>query len=315
MGNDKYSGMYDVVAALRNAPRLLGMELRENGKNKLCGGYYLNGDLHPWRRDKLKVFISRGSVWVAEEGDRCISLPQWLIEFGHCADYKEAIRVIKGQSQSFNWDEHKIRTSENVVKYVPKEVLFAAKQFDLQKCPLFRWFCHLFSENRVREAFEKYNVTTDGRGLAVFWAVDQNGRILHDKRMKFLEDGHRDKDFGGTREYKTADGYSARCLFGAHLIKEDGDVLVVESERTALMLYLVTGKVAVATAGKNNLRERDERFLCYPDKDGFEEWEATGNRCIRWFDDWELPLNEQPRTADPLDMIEWRYKNGYGLYL
>lgn len=312
---ETYSFAFDPVAALRNAPKLMGMELRQCGPNKLCGGYYLNGDIHQWRRDKIKVFISRGSVWVAEEGGRCISLPQWLIEFGHCADYKDAIRVIKGQSQAIDWGEHQIRIKELAVKYVSPDVLMGCKKFDLNKCTLFRWFCSIFPEDKVREAFDKYNVTTDSNGLAVFWSVDQNGRILHDKRMRFKEDGHRDKDFGGTRVYKTADGYSARCFFGSHLIQDNGDVLVVESERTALALYLVTGKIAVATAGKNNLREKDERFLCYPDKDSFEEWENSGNRCVRWFEDWELPLDQQPRTADVLDMIEWRYKNGYCLYL
>lgn len=310
-----YSFAYDPIAALRNAPRLMGMELRECGVNKLCGGYYLNGDMHPWRRDKLKVFISHGSVWCAEEGGRCVSLPQWLVEFGHCADFKEALSVIKGQSQAIDWSERKVRLTESVVKYVPKDVLIGAKGYELSGNTLFAWFCTMFPEDKVREAFDRYNVTVDAKGLTVFWSVDQNGRVLHDKRMRFFNNGHRDKDFGGTREYKTADGYSARCFFGAHLIGDATEILVVESERTALMLYLVTGKVAVATAGKNNLREKDERFVCYPDKDAFEEWEATGNKCVRWFDEWELPFRDQPPTADVLDMIEWRYRAGYGLYL
>ena len=300
---------YDPVAALRNAPSLLGMELRQCGQNKLCGGYYLNGDIHPWRRDKIKVFISRGSVWVAEEGGQCISLPNWLIQYGHCADFREAIRAIKGQSQALDWSERKVRQKETEIKYVSKDVLEAAKRYDLRTCPLFRWFCTLFPEDRVREAFERYNVTTDSKGLAVFWVVNQDGRILHDKRMKYFPTGRRDKDFGGTRIYKTADGYSGRAAFGAHLIRESGDVLVTESEKSAIGLYLWTGQTVIATAGKNNLRERDPRLLCYPDKDGFEEWESTGNRCVRWFDDWELPYEQQPPTADIMDMIEWKILN------
>lgn len=294
---------YDPIAALKNAPRLMGMELRECGKNKLCGPYYLSGDIHPWRRDKIKVFISRNSVWVAEEGGRCISLPQWLIEFGHCADYKEALRVIRGQSQAIDWGERKVRISERVVKYVPKEVLTAAKQFDLRNCPLFRWFCTLFPEDRVREAFERYNVTTDSKGLAVFWAVNQEGRILHDKRIKYLENGHRDKSFGGTRKFKTADGYSGRCFFGSHLIPEEGDIYVTESEKSAIALYLVTGKCVVATAGKNNLREKDDRLVCYPDMDGIAEWTATGNRIKEWwtFLGDKIPLGP---TDDVCDLIE-----------
>lgn len=298
-----FRGQYDPVAALRNAPKLLGMELRPCGPNKLCGPYYLNRDMHPWRRDKLKVFISQNSVWVAEEGSRCISLPQWLVEFGGCADYKEAVRLIKGQSQALNWGEHQMRARETAVKYVPKEVLSAAKQFELRNCPLFRWFCTIFPEDRVREAFDRYNVTTDGRGLAVFWVVDQNGRILHDKRVKYAETGHRDKTFGGTREFKTADGYTGRAFFGSHLIPESGDILVVESEKSAIALYLVTGKCVIATAGKNNLREKDDRFVCYPDIDGIESWTATGNRIREWWNDLgdKVPIGP---TDDICDLIE-----------
>ena len=305
---DRYSFAYDPVAALRNAPRLMGMELRECGTNKLCGPYYLNRDLHQWRRDKLKLFVSRGSVWCAEEGGRCISLPQWLIEFGGASDYKDALRIIRGQSQTIDWSKHEVRAKNDTVKYVSPDVLQGAKAYDLRKCPLFLWFCTLFPERRVREAFDRYNVTTDGQGLAVFWAVNQDGRILHDKRMKYLPTGRRDKSFGGTRLYKTADGYSARCFFGSHLIPAcgDSDILTVESEKSAIGLYLWTGKTVIATAGKNNLHERDSRLLCYPDKDGFDEWEATGNRCIRWFDEWELPYEQQPPTADVMDMIEWK---------
>ena len=53
---DKFRGLYDPVATMQNVPDLLGMELTWHG-NGLQGGYYLNGDKHSYRRDKLKVFI------------------------------------------------------------------------------------------------------------------------------------------------------------------------------------------------------------------------------------------------------------------
>lgn len=307
MGSDKFRFAYDPAVALQNAPKLMGMDLRECGHNKLCGAYYITGEPHPWRRDKLKVYIWKGSVFVSEEGGITMSLQNWLIHYAGCADFKEALRLINGQPQVLEWHREFKERTHRQIQYVSRDVLDAARLYDLHKCPLFIWFCSLFPEDRVREAFERYNVTTDGQGLAVFWAVNQDGLILHDKRMKYLPTGRRDKSFGGTRKYKTADGYSGRCFFGSHLIPAcgDGDILTVESEKSAIGLYLWTGKVVVATAGKNNLRERDPRLLCYPDKDGFEDWEATGNRCVRWFDDWELPYDEQPDTADVMDMIEW----------
>ena len=62
---DKYRGLYDPVTTMQNIPTLLGMELTKHGQ-EWQGGYYLNGDKHAYRRDKLKVFIGRGSIWVKE---------------------------------------------------------------------------------------------------------------------------------------------------------------------------------------------------------------------------------------------------------
>lgn len=308
MGNDKYSGMYDVVAALRNAPRLLGMELRENGKNKLCGPYYLNGDLHPWRRDKLKVFINRGSVWVAEEGDRCISLPQWLIEFGAAADFKDALRMIKGESQAMNWSREVRHKASGEVKYVSPDVLLGAKGYDLKTCPLFRWMCEMFPEERVREAWEKYNVTTDSHGNAVFWYVNQDGKILYDKRIAFRDDGHRRKDFFPGREYRVGDGYSARCYFGACIPDDGRKAFICESEKTALLASLFYGgRRFLATGGKGNLREIGPNEMLVPDMDARAEWEEKGE-VWSWWEKWGIPMERIPEHADIGDMIEYKMK-------
>ena len=61
MSKDGFRFDYDPLAALANCPKLLGMELRECGPYRLQGPYYLNGDLHAFRRDKLKE-IGRAHV-------------------------------------------------------------------------------------------------------------------------------------------------------------------------------------------------------------------------------------------------------------
>lgn len=63
---DSYRFAYDPVATFMHVPKLLGMELTAHGR-ELQGGYYLNGDRHPYRRDKLKVFIGRG-VYLDQRG-------------------------------------------------------------------------------------------------------------------------------------------------------------------------------------------------------------------------------------------------------
>lgn len=299
---DRFRFEYDPVSALRNAPKLLGMELRECGLNKLCGGYYLNGDLHPYRRDKLKVFVSRGGVWVSEEGGRCISLPQWLIEYGGAVDFKDAIRIIKGENQAITWSHEMRQKARQELKYVDKDVLMGARAYPLESCPLFRWMCRLFPEDRVREAWELYNVTTDAYGNAVFWVVNQDGKILYDKRIAYKDDGHRDKNFFPGRHYRVADGYTGKCYFGACIPTDGRKSFIVESEKSALLGYLYYGRRFLATGGKGNLRDVEKDTLLVPDMDARREWEEKGE-VWPWWEKWGIPYEEIPPTADIGDMI------------
>ena len=304
---DTYRFAYDPVVALRNAPKLMGMELRECGQNKLCGGYYLNRDTHPWRRDKLKVFISRGSVWVAEEGGRCVSLPQWLIEFGGAADFKDAMRMVKGESQAIVWNHEMRQKATGVVKYVSPDVLAGAKGDDLRGCPLFRWMCKMFPEDRVREVWDRYNVTTDSHGNAVFWYVNQEGKILYDKRIAYGEDGHRRKDFFPGRQYRVGDGYSGKAYFGAHL-KDDGKkAFIMESEKSVLLSAIYFGdRRFMACGGKSNLREIGPHTLLIPDMDARDLWleKSSPEQVWPWWEKWSI--EQIPDHADIGDYIEWK---------
>lgn len=299
---DKYRAMYDPVAALRNAPRLLGMELTERGSG-LQGGYYLNGDRHAYRRDKLKVFISRGGVWVSEEGGRCISLVQWLIEFGGASDWRDALRMIKGEKQAIDWNREVRERFQRELRYVSPDVLEGARAYDLKKCALFRWMCGLFPEERVREVWNRYNVTTDAYGNAVFWYMNQEGRILYDKRIAYKEDGHRNKEFFPGRQYRVADGYSGRAYFGAHLKADGKKAFIMESEKSVLLCALYYGnRRFMATGGKGNLREVEEGMMLVPDMDARMEWEEKGE-VWPWWRKWGLPESEIGDHADIGDMI------------
>lgn len=305
MGNDNYRGRYDPLAALNNAGTLLGMELRPDGSNKLCGAYYLNGDRHQYRRDKLKVFISRGSVWVYEEGGRCVSLQQWLVEFGGAADYKEAYRMINGQSQSIVWNREFRQKTVSEVRYVTADALRGAKAYDLATCPLFRWMCGMFPEERVRKVWDMYNVTTDSHGNCVYWYTDQNWNILYDKRIAYKEDGHRDKNFFPGRQYRVRDGYTGKCYFGANLPDDNRKAFVVESEKSCLLASLYYGRRFLATGGKSNLRDIEPNMVLVPDMDARMAWEERGE-VWPWWEKWSVPVEEIPATADIGDMIEYK---------
>lgn len=296
MGKDGFRFEYDAYQAMANAPKLLGMELVRRGR-QLEGQYYLNGDRHAYRRDKLKVYVSGGSVWVSEEGGESVSLVNWLMKYGGAADVNEAIRMIKGQSQAITWNHEVRERAVQEVKYVPWEAVRGAAEYDLNKCSLFRWMCTMFPEEKVREVWKEYNVTTDSHGNCVFWYQDRAGHYLFDKRILYKEDGHRDRTFFPGRQYRVADGYSGRCYFGSHL---DGEVKgILESEKSCLYAACYYGGVWLATGGKNALRDVGSIPL-YPDRDAEELWSRHGD-CVDWYSDW-------PGCGDHSDLgdkIEW----------
>lgn len=302
MGNDKYSGMYDVVAALRNAPRLLGMELRENGKNKLCGPYYITGEPHPIRRDKLKVYIWKGAVFISEEGGPTMSLTTWLQHYGGASDFKDALRMIKGESQSLHWDGTFTHTNKVENKHVPADVLMGAKAYDLNLSPLFRHMCKLFGEQKVRAVWDAYNVTATSKGGTCFWYLNPSGQICHDKVCWFGEDGHRIKELPMGRQYRISNGYTENPMFGSHFKKKPKGIL--ESEKSALYASCYYGGVWLATGGKGNLRDPGDIPL-FADRDAEETWSRFGD-CVDWYSDWP----ECGDHSDLADKIEWLCASG-----
>lgn len=298
--------IYNVLRAFEQVPSIMGLDLTRKRNDMWWGGYYLTGEQHSYRRDKMKVAIYNGDIWVHEEGGVSQSLATWLVNNGRAADYREAYRILDCKGKPLDvqrfFEKRKV-----VASYVPRSVVDAMGQFDLRKCPLFRWMCTLFPEDRVREVWKMYNVTTDSKGLAVFWYADSQGRIAYDKRVRFKEDGHRDKTFGGTREYRTADGFTARPYFGAHLVKEGEEVRICEAEKSVLLYTLATSKVMLATGGKGNLKDVANAKL-YPDYDAREEWasRAKDAQVVEWWQGW----SECGETSDIGDLIEWKVLNG-----
>lgn len=296
--------MIDVYRVFEHIPELLGMDLERNG-DRWQGGYYLNGDIHAWRKDKLKITKWGNNIWLHEEGGSSMNIVDWLCSYGGVSSKREAYDMLSGRGLSIVY-EHKERVKD--VRYIDRGVLDGYSRFPLECCPLYVWMSSLFGSERVREAWGRYHVTTNAIGDVVFWYMDGQGRLLHDKVMRYGMDGHRDKSFGGSRVYRSSDGFIGRCYFGEHLIGKEGDILVTESEKSALLLSLYSGDCVIATGGKNNLRGYNERYVLYPDMDAYDEWLSSGNRCVEWYKDWGI--DSIPSNADIGDMIEWRIKNG-----
>ena len=287
----------DLYAVMQHIPEIMNMNLVWR-KGAWEGRYYLSGERHPYKKDKLKIKFWRNekgcSIWLHEQGGDSMSLQQWLVRYGGAADWKEAMDMMRGNSRPDPKLLNLIRTGSDTheVKYIAKSDYKACSLFDLRRCPLFVWMAGIFGKDQVRDVWAKYHVTTDGEGLAVFWYTNSDGKICYDKRIKYKYDGHRDKTFGGTRKYLTKDGYMERPMFGAHLVysgNEDSDkeVCVVESEKSALILSLTfPDKTFLATGGKNNLRDVDDCMLLYPDIDAIELWSSIPHaRIVEWWKD------------------------------
>lgn len=287
----------DLYAVMQHIPEIMNMNLVWR-KGAWEGRYYLSGERHPYKKDKLKIKFWRNekgcSIWLHEQGGDSMSLQQWLVRYGGAADWKEAMDMMRGNSRPDPKLLNLIRTGSDTheVKYIAKSDYKACSLFDLRRCPLFVWMAGIFGKEQVRDVWAKYHVTTDGEGLAVFWYTNSDGKICYDKRIKYKYDGHRDKTFGGTRKHLTKDGYMERPMFGAHLVysgndDSDKEVCVVESEKSALILSLTfPDKTFLATGGKNNLRDVDDCMLLYPDIDAIELWSSIPHaRIVEWWKD------------------------------
>ena len=294
---------YRVHKVFESIPEIMGMQLVRCG-DKWIGPYYINGDRHLYRRDKLKVVKWKGDIWVFEEGGEGMSITNWLQRYGGAADYWDAINIMEGYHTPFVWSGS-VRKKESVIKYVEPSVLRGARNYDIGKCPLFRWMCGLFQEEEVRSAWDMYNMTTDSHGNCVYWYTDGNGNVLYDKRISYKEDGHRDKNYFPARKFRVGDGYSAKCYFGTNTLKDDDErIFVCESEKSAVLFYLMYKKPCLATGGKGNLREVDKKMLLLPDMDAIAEWSEKGD-VYPWWQKWGIPLDQIPKTADIGDMVEY----------
>lgn len=284
---DNECGRYNVDAVMSRIPDILGMELTWR-KDAWEGRYYLNGDRHPYKKDKLKVKIwaNNGvrSIWVHEQGGQSLSLPNWLQQYGGANNYQHAMAMIfRNERPTIDMGRYRIK-AESEVRYVPREEFEKYKAYELERSNLFMWLCRLFGEQKVRSAFERYNVTSDGQGNTIYWYMDAEGRIVHDKVMRYKANGKRDKTFT-SRRFKVGGGYSSKVFFGAHLVEDGKEVHCVESEKSAIIMSIVQPeKTWIATGGLSNLRECTEEMWLYPDIDAIEKWASvTGAKIVEWW--------------------------------
>ena len=253
-------------------PDITGLPfVRSRNRAVWYGSFYLDGVRHE-RRDKTLAMRSfSGGIILIEQGGSPVQLFKWLRDYKGMND-----RAVFVMLESFNGKEIKPYTPPELppMKYVYSDVLREKlRLIGAYPCNLFTFLCKHYPEEKVRAAFRLYYVTPfvrrDGIVSTNFWYVNSESNIMHDKCMIYDENGKRNKEKPPTRKFKREYGYYGSCCFGSHLLGkcEGKKVFVVESEKTALLMYLEYNVVCIATGGSNYLSEIRDNWVLMPDFD------------------------------------------------
>ena len=167
------------------------------------------------------------------------------------------------------------------------------------------WLRHLPWDDeqraRLQQTLWMYCVGGWKDGRVVFWQIDHNGIPRAAKLMKYLPDGHRDKQAhpgwiynqDGCRQALDPEHHEIiKPLFGSHLLSRHPKAVVniVESEKTAIVMANYYGdpdtQLWLACGGLKHLQldslqpliDQGRTIWLWPDKDGREAWQELADK-------------------------------------
>lgn len=245
--------------------------------------------------------------------------------------YPDALRYIAQKYGIYideDYDRERFKNIKPAKPYVPPPPLpmlllpmsmVKAREFT-EHDPFCNWLRGLDLDGaqkaRIEPTLKAYHVGHSRKGHTMWWQIDEQGRVRTGKMMKYKVDGHRDKEAPYNFDWVHAALYrdenlpqyddmktdEVQTLFGMHLLNETkGDVNIVESEKTAVImsiLYGHTSGVWMATGGKQNLKrekllpiiEAKRRIVLFPDRDAIEEWQKLADSI----DYQNMTMNTEP---------------------
>lgn len=153
---------------------------------------------------------------------------------------------------------------------------------------LFNFLVNRLDREKTANAFTSYRIGFYN-DWCIFWQHDFFGKCRSGKYIKYLSNGHRDKNSITTWEHarRTAnriayDSFNLKqCFFGEHLLANDASkpVAIVESEKTALIASVIhDGYIWLACGSKNGLSDykmnalKGRKVKLYPDLGAYSEW-------------------------------------------
>ena len=151
---------------------------------------------------------------------------------------------------------------------------------------------------RLQQTLWMYCVGGWKDGRVVFWQIDHTGIPRAAKLMKYLPDGHRDKQAhpgwiynqDGCRQQLEPDKHEIlKPLFGSHLLNRypKAVINIVESEKTAIIMANYYGdfdsQIWMACGGLKHLQldslqpliDQGRTVWLWPDKDGRDDWQEV----------------------------------------
>ena len=183
------------------------------------------------------------------------------------------------------------RASATIEEYKPptplmqKEIIGSIYPYD----NLYKFLITKFDEQKVLDVYRAYKVRATDLKWAqstIFYQIDERGKTWSGKIMNYDEETGKRVKKPWNRIYWVhklvkRDFVLEQHLFGEHLITDTKRVILVESEKTALICAIVHGMektIFVANGGMNNVNSSILKPMmgltayAIPDKGAFEYW-------------------------------------------
>lgn len=147
--------------------------------------------------------------------------------------------------------------STKMVKYIADVQVFAS-QCDSERDPFARGLIDLGLPLSHLKAF---GLGRGQKGRTLFFYKNKTGKYTNAKAILYGPDLHRSKEIPPSFIFSKAQGYQA-CLYGEFQLNKCTDVILVESEKTALLgAYAMPGKAWIATGGASGLTAEKAQSL------------------------------------------------------
>lgn len=159
---------------------------------------------------------------------------------------------------------------------------------DYSKNSFVKFVKKLYPEIDVEARAKEYGIGTSKlwNGANIFFQIDENNKVRSGKVMLYdTSTGKRVKEpfshFSWLHSVlKLKEFNLSQCLFGLHLVKDDGKpIALIESEKTAFLMSLENDSYHwLATGGKSNFKYetlapiKGKKIIAFPDKGEYKYW-------------------------------------------